>query len=177
MHCQDVREQLQEYLDGQLPSTAAQDVDAHLKTCAVCRDELGLLRQVDDALATLPLLEESADFTARVMSQVRAAEVRPVFPVRREDVLVSFAFSWSITTTLLVLSWLRPRLLGVSTFLRPIGQTVQFELDGLWQMVRVEPIYLWWGVSILCMAAAAAAAAAVLTRQWSRRRLRWTWRT
>jgi hypothetical protein len=102
MRCETARERLRECLDGQLPPP----VKAHLDGCASCRVEWVWLRQVDDALATLPLSEEPADFTARVMAQVQTAEANrpPVLSpasklahiLRWEDAVMSFAFAWAI---------------------------------------------------------------------------------
>ena len=71
MDCQDTQTQLQEYLDGQLPAAQAAAIQAHLATCEDCARELALLRQVDEALATYPVLEAPQGLAARTMAQVK----------------------------------------------------------------------------------------------------------
>lgn len=181
MRCKDTKARLQEYLDSQLPPVEAQAVEAHLNVCAACREELALLRQVDEALATMPVLEEAADFTARVMAQVgttkasplrrRSGQVSPVplpaFRLRWEDSVVSFAFACAVMAVLFALALLMPE--DVSTAeasLQRVWWTLLPELDRLWHTVQMEPAYAVWGLSSLCVAAAAAASAIVLVRQW-----------
>jgi hypothetical protein len=54
-------------------------------------------------------------------------------------------------------------------FLHRAWWTFLPELDRLWQVVQMEPIYALWGLSSLCVAMAAAASAIVLVRQWQGR--------
>lgn len=173
MCCEAVQEQLQEYLDGQLPPAEARAVGAHIDACAACQEELALLRQVDDALATLPVLEEAAGFTARVMAQVRTTEARPspvplpAFRLRWEDSVVSFVFAGTMMMVLLAFSLLEPQHVSTAgAFLQRIWWTLLPELGRLWHTARMEPAYAVWGLSSLCVAAAAAASASVLVRQW-----------
>lgn len=175
MLCKDVQKQLQEHLDGQLCPAESQAVDAHLTACVTCQQELALLRQVDDALATLPLLEEPAGFMARAMAQVRATEKAPsqplpAFRLRWEDMVVSFAFAGAMTTVLLAFSLIRPQHVStVKALLQQVWWTLLPELDLLWHTVQMEPTYTLWGLSVLCVAATAAASTIVLVRQWSHR--------
>jgi anti-sigma factor RsiW len=191
MRCQHVQDKLQEYLDGQLPPSEARTVEAHLAECAACQGDLALLRQVDDALATLPLLEESANFTARVMARVRATgpsalgqrpvlkgtrdsgQASPVslpsFRLRWEDAVVSFAFACAAMAVLSAVSLLQPQHVSAArAFLHRAWWTFLPELGRLWHAVQMEPIYAVWGLSSLCVAVAAAASAIVLVRQWQR---------
>jgi len=192
MRCEDTRTRLQEYLDGRLPPPESRNVKAHLAGCAACREDLALLRQVDGALATVPLLEESSDFTAQVMAQVRGAESsagrrRPVlggmrapgqvspralppFRLRWEDAVVSFAFASTVMAILSAFLLLQPQhIWAARAFVDRAWWTLLPELDRLWHTVQMEPVYVVWGLSSLCMAAAAAASAVVLVRQWSGR--------
>jgi anti-sigma factor RsiW len=175
MLCKDVQKQLQQYLDGQLGPVESQAVDAHLTACVTCQQELALLRQVDDALATLPLLEEPAGFTARAMAQVRATKKAPSQPLPAfrlwwEDTVISFAFAGAMTTVLLALSLIQPQHVStVKALLQQAWWTGLQELDLLWHTMQIEPAYVMWGLSALCVAAAATASAIVLLRQWSHR--------
>jgi anti-sigma factor RsiW len=52
--CDQIREQLSAWLDGELETQTWRAMAAHLETCAVCRRELALLTALDDALDRLP---------------------------------------------------------------------------------------------------------------------------
>lgn len=181
MGCELVRERLREHLDGRLPPVEARAVETHLSACAACQEEWVLLRQVNDALATLPVLEEPADLAARVMARVRATEANrspvpsPAFQrwprlvqvLRWDDAVVSFAFAWAMTMAVFVLSLLGPQ--QISTARDSLQQAWWAwlpELDGLWHTLQTEPIYAVWGLSSLCVAAAAALTVVALGRQW-----------
>jgi anti-sigma factor RsiW len=177
MRCETARERLRECLDGQLPPP----VKAHLDGCASCRVEWVWLRQVDDALATLPLSEEPADFTARVMAQVQTAEANrpPVLSpasklahiLRWEDAVMSFAFAWAIMVLFVALSSLGPQEIStLKGFLQRAWWAWLPELDRMWHTLQTQPLYVVWGASSLCVAAAAALSACVLSQKWPLRK-------
>jgi anti-sigma factor RsiW len=176
MRCKDTSAQLQEYLDGQLSPSRTRAVAAHLAACAACRARLASLRRVDEALATRPLLEEPADFTARVMAQVQAATARPApaplpaFRLRWEDAVASLAFAGGMAALLLAFSLLPPQHVSAArAWLERLWWTLLPELDRLWHAARLEPVYAVWGLSSLGVAVAAAASAVALLRLWQRR--------
>ena len=84
MHGEEIKENLQAYLDGQLSPAEARALKAHLEVCDACVAELNALREVDEALATMPVLPEPAGLTARIMAQIPAPPA-PVFRLRWED--------------------------------------------------------------------------------------------
>jgi anti-sigma factor RsiW len=172
MYCEVTRGRMQEHLDGQLPPGQAAAVDAHVETCATCRKELELLRQVDVALATLPLVPEPPGLVARVMARVRAedraaAEPVPPFRLRWEDALVSFAFAWT-AATVLALALLALNVPAVADTLRQSGGTLLIESGNLWRTVQAQPAYGVWGVSLFGMTVATAVAVVQLLRWRSR---------
>jgi predicted anti-sigma-YlaC factor YlaD len=184
MRCEVARERLREHLDGQLSPTEAGAVQAHLDACAACRAEWALLRQVDAALATLPVLDEPVDFTARVMARVREAAVSraPVsLPALRgstgfaqvlrwEDAVVSFAFAWAMMTALFALTLLgNQEVSSARVLLQQAWWDLLPKLDRLWYTVQTEPVYLFWALSCLCAAAAVGASAIAVVRWWSGR--------
>ena len=171
MRCEETQTRLQEYLDGQLDLNEAQVIKAHLDVCFACQEELRLLRQVDEALAALPILQEPVDLTARVMARISLASL-PVFRLRWEDAVVSLAFSVTMVAVLSIFSLLgRQQVLTARAILHQAWWTLMPELDRLWRTAQMEPVYVVWGVSTLCAAAAAAASTAVLIRQWHRQPL------
>jgi len=60
-----------------LCATAASDpgfpetLDAHLRTCVACRDDVAFVRALDSRLATLPYAHTSPGFTGRVLARTR----------------------------------------------------------------------------------------------------------
>ena len=58
-------EELSAYVDGQLDAAARARVDAHLETCAACRDELAELRGLRQALSELPRVPAPRSFALR----------------------------------------------------------------------------------------------------------------
>lgn len=77
MDCQQVREQLSDYLDGHIVEKDRNEVSGHLDECDGCRDRLGQLRQITTTLHTLPKAELPActQLSMRVMAS-REAERR-----------------------------------------------------------------------------------------------------
>ncbi|MGE0684631.1 MAG: anti-sigma factor, partial [Candidatus Binatia bacterium] len=61
---------LSEYLEGEPSLIQRQVVEAHLRTCAACRQELTLLRQMVNILQKLPLLTTPADFEEKFHWQI-----------------------------------------------------------------------------------------------------------
>lgn len=61
---------LSEYLEGELPLSERQTVERHLKVCAVCRQELRLLRQTVDALQRLPRETTPTDFMDKLRIRI-----------------------------------------------------------------------------------------------------------
>ncbi len=172
MPCEVTQEGLQEYLDGQLPPDQTQAVGAHIQVCATCGKDLDLLRQVDAALATLPLVAEPSGFVAGVMVRVRAADRAAAallipFRLRWDDALVSFAFAWA-AATVLMLALLVLNVSTVTESLRESWGTLLIESGNLWRTVQAQPAYGVWGVSLSGMTVATAVAVVQL--------LRWRWR-
>ncbi len=68
--CEQVRERLSAWLDGELAPDARGEVAAHLKDCGECRRELALLARLD---STLGILEAPvpAGLTERVLDRLR----------------------------------------------------------------------------------------------------------
>jgi anti-sigma factor (TIGR02949 family) len=170
MHCEAIQAKLQAYLDGQLPPAEGQAVEAHLGTCEACTEDLTLLRQVDEALATFPIQEAPQGLTARIMEQVRA-EPQPTFRLRWEDAVVSVAFAGAATALLSVVLFLWPQdSTAPAAYLQRLWWTWIPRLDRLWQAVQVQPLYAIGALSSLCTAAVMAVCAGLLARQFIRMR-------
>jgi len=77
-----VMNSLESYLAGTLDPSVVREIEAHLKTCAGCRDEVGEMRQISAWIGTLkgeePVTPEPG-FYARVMQQVGDRKPIPTF--------------------------------------------------------------------------------------------------
>ncbi len=76
--CSNYREDLLAYLDHELEPVGRAALASHLATCEGCSQELERQRQLGEALASLPQLEPSGEFTARFWARLaRDGELDP----------------------------------------------------------------------------------------------------
>jgi hypothetical protein len=68
------RERMSAFLDGRLPRTETSGLEAHLSSCAVCRDELQALRATRQLVRAMPMARLPRTFT------LQAAPGRTVLP-------------------------------------------------------------------------------------------------
>jgi anti-sigma factor RsiW len=61
-------QELSAYHDGALDAARAGEIDAHVRSCAACRDELTDLRRVSDWLRASPRAEPSPEAVQRVVA-------------------------------------------------------------------------------------------------------------
>jgi anti-sigma factor RsiW len=183
MDCILVRRELSDYIDGELPEDERQAIEAHLAACEACRAACALLQDVDDAMATWPVLAEPQGLAARVMQEIRASESRTMPHVRAQlweylrprwqDTLLALALA--LTVAVLFLSARYTWAAGVVE-VRALDLQVQQSLSLLeraWYAARADVghfrgevgrIFGW--VSGALVLAAAAVAAIVLAVQW-----------
>jgi len=83
MKCEEIKELLTEYLDGELPVGDAASVEEHAAGCEACRAELEALRQTSALLKSLP----RADAPAALARNVAAAVDRQITARRRAAAL------------------------------------------------------------------------------------------
>jgi hypothetical protein len=60
--CDEVRELLSPYLDGELDSDERQRVDSHIESCQSCREALSSLRETVSLIQSMPIIEPSRSF-------------------------------------------------------------------------------------------------------------------
>jgi len=70
MRCSHAAQQLQLYIDHQLPLGKMHPLEVHLATCAECRRELAVLEEITSALDTTQPVMEPADLTMQIMQRV-----------------------------------------------------------------------------------------------------------
>jgi|GEM_PF-2649444 len=87
MNCQKVQEMFSPWLDGQLDSSKELELQAHLKTCAYCRDEWHKYRQISQALRLIgqDVMAAPPGFSAAVMGRIK--EDRAISRVSRRQLL------------------------------------------------------------------------------------------
>ncbi|MBN1579155.1 MAG: hypothetical protein JXA89_00525 [Anaerolineae bacterium] len=175
MQCDSARGKLQQVLDNQLPAEEMQAIQLHVQNCTMCRNELALLCQVDDALATFPVRQEPAGLTARVMDHIRASKAaaqptsRLVFPLPWQDILVSFGGALAITAVLLIFSRLEQGAPPIKLASYEVWRIWNRNLGRLWHLARMEPALAAWGVSSLCATAASMVGIVVSVQRWPNR--------
>jgi anti-sigma factor RsiW len=75
MRCEQIREQLVAYLDGELDAAEREEVDIHLAGCPACRREMVGFESTDDLLGTLGgAIVPERDLAAAVLKQVREGD-------------------------------------------------------------------------------------------------------
>lgn len=122
--CSDVRDQLQEYLDGTLAKSDSMGIFLHLRGCDGCRVEHERLQVMFSMLDDLPQLPVPDDFDARIIENIPLAAYREMEPLRRERVPVFLEESY-------LPAWLRDartRLAGLSVTLVAVVAVVVADL-------------------------------------------------
>jgi anti-sigma factor RsiW len=71
MHCENVQEQLNRFVAGDLPVADRQAVQAHLAECAACRAKLAELDALAGVLSDAPSPPVPAGFASGVMAAAR----------------------------------------------------------------------------------------------------------
>jgi predicted anti-sigma-YlaC factor YlaD len=83
MSCAKFQSLLDEYVDGELPESSFQDVEAHLASCDACREQERALRRFVDAAATLPRqIEPRRDLWPGIAERIANAKRQPRPAVR-----------------------------------------------------------------------------------------------
>lgn len=69
MNCDDIQNQLDDYIDGTLAPASSLEVRAHVAGCVPCRDRLAQARSLMGALRRLPVDPPSQGFEERVLQR------------------------------------------------------------------------------------------------------------
>ncbi len=78
MNCQEVKDKLSYYLDGDLPEGEKAAIRQHLAGCPSCHEELESLPKIIGAVKTLPEIEPPTGFSSRVMARISEEEGKKV---------------------------------------------------------------------------------------------------
>ena len=80
MNCEAVREMLWAYLEKETTADEAVKIEEHLKTCADCRKELELQKEMMETLAGLPDVDLPEGYHAELMQKLQAEAAPNVVP-------------------------------------------------------------------------------------------------
>lgn len=97
MRCSHCEGQLDEFVDNELPSNKRANVATHVETCPRCRELLDELRCIDALLLAPRQLDPAANFTFKVMAEVRSTPAPHRAPAHTLRVVIAYlAFAWTI---------------------------------------------------------------------------------
>ena len=77
MNCQEIRNRLDAYVDGELPAGEAEKVNRHLEACPACRHQAEVLRQIGSALDLLPPLTAPPRLYRKALGAYRKGMAAP----------------------------------------------------------------------------------------------------
>ena len=72
MRCEDVRDQLSAFLDGELSPSKAGQIQAHFDSCPACRAEAELLERTIRTVKELPAVEAPSGLREGVLASIKA---------------------------------------------------------------------------------------------------------
>ncbi len=77
MSHEDLNERLHDYLEGVLTSEDRQEFERHLETCQLCREEIHMVRRLDEVVATLPEPELPPRFMEKLQAALDEVDANP----------------------------------------------------------------------------------------------------
>lgn len=67
--CEEVRQQIEAFLDGELPAAATTQIRSHLDSCPACAAQVHLANEVQNELHALPELDTPAPVLQQILDQ------------------------------------------------------------------------------------------------------------
>ncbi len=106
-------EEIQEYLDGNLPAQDLTIIEEHLESCTVCQDSLKQYRYLYDGLVKDEGFELSKDFAKTVLSRIGAeAQTKPHF----NYIYALLAFLGAVIGVATIIRFVDLKTLGVAIY-------------------------------------------------------------
>jgi anti-sigma factor RsiW len=102
MKCEEVSQQLIEYLDRRANSAERQEMEEHLAACAACRGRAEEFRALSGVLDELPAVEPSFGFDARVRQRIAAEPQRKWFGRLMPQPRLAFSMALLLALCILV---------------------------------------------------------------------------
>jgi hypothetical protein len=103
MCCEDIAQQLSDYLDGALDQGAASTLEKHLSTCEACRDELEAVRQTIALLNDIDEVAPPADLLDRVHAQIEQEDAHATKHIIATNIFNRPAMRLAIAASILAL--------------------------------------------------------------------------
>ena len=92
MKCAEIRKLLPAYQDGEIDSSQAAEMRAHLAGCRSCQKEEELLSSSWDLLGSLKPIEPSTDFRSRLWERVKKDSEKNTRWFQRSQLAFAFGF-------------------------------------------------------------------------------------
>lgn len=70
MTCQDIKNRLEKFLDGELPEDEVQSITAHLQSCESCNAQLERIRALDQAVRAEPVKEPPPEYWNQLSADI-----------------------------------------------------------------------------------------------------------
>ncbi len=71
MKCRYMRRKISAYMDQELDSASARQMESHLRQCTECREMLDDFQEIDKMVRGLPEITADADFSAQMLRMVK----------------------------------------------------------------------------------------------------------
>ena len=101
MRCEDIAQQLSDYLDGALDQDATSTLEHHLSTCEACRDELEAVRQTIALLNAIDEVAPPADLLDRVHAQIEEEDAHVAKRIIPTNIFTRPAMRFAIAASIL----------------------------------------------------------------------------
>jgi len=97
MTCQQINNQLDEYIAGELVSEHNAHIEHHLAECAACRSELGMLQALLVRARQLPQeLPPQRDLWKGIAAEINAKKIQPLYGPKRNGTRTPWHRHWGI---------------------------------------------------------------------------------
>lgn len=105
MSCEDTRRDLEAYTDGLLADQEARRIEEHLARCEACRAEWEHLKEVLNAVSSLPAVDAPTGFKQSVMDKiVRAEGTDPVYEISKSPGIRRLLLPLSLAASLAIVA-------------------------------------------------------------------------
>ena len=137
MHCEDVRDKLEELVDGLLPPEARPAVEEHVTACATCAASLRELRALVGVLAALPEPPVPSAFSQSVMQHLPE-----MLPARQG---AGHVLRWGIAASIVLFGFLG----GLAILFEDVGPDIAHRvLDPMAASLRLSELLLGHGATM-----------------------------
>ena len=151
MRCSEATRQLQLYIDDRLSLDKMRALEAHIATCADCREDLFLLEEAVRSMHSFRMIAEPQDLTQRIMERVavtpqrRIPDLTPLQPSLTELLLAIFLATFTTLGVILA----QPSIRAALPFANGHDAVSLFFLNTLHQMLAFDISTLTWAFWVI----------------------------